>query len=90
MRLSRYPAITAPPLGPDVGTSPHQWLPSPPRQSPPRRPGRDMTADVRISGFEATDLREWGPSLGRQYQRPLVQRDYTSAVRISGFEAIGV
>jgi len=71
-------------------TTPDQWTPYGPTQFRSRLPQRDTTADVRLSGFEATALREWAPSLGRQFRLQLLQRDNTADVRISGFEATNI
>jgi len=54
-----------------------------------RPPKRNYIADVRISGFEATNVDEWLPYDPTQIPPRRPQRDYTADTRISGFEATG-
>jgi hypothetical protein len=71
-----------------TAVSPDQWTPYRAYiQVPQRRPGRDGTAEVRVSGFEATSVCQWGPQGPMQFLPRRVQRDDTATVRLSGFEA---
>ena len=65
-----------------LAPTPDQWTPYGPTQYRTRPAQRDMIADVRLSGFEATSIALWHPSLGRQYQLVFPQRGASSGLPV--------
>ena len=78
-RYYQYQAFTQPiaEVVPEVIT-PDRWLPYGPTQYRLRYPRRDVTSDVRISGFEATSISQWQSLPWRQYRLRRPNRNNTS------------
>lgn len=75
-------------LVPPAAVTPDRWHPYEPTTFQLRPPQRDMTADVRLSGFEAVTPDRWLPYTHEQgHVLPPPPRDMTARVILSGFEA---